>query len=84
MHVLGCKLSLVRLCDSDFGISLIDDITIGITNLIRQFLVLVLLVGYCFGEIMSIKKLFFVFFFFFFFLLLLLYAPSWSKSTVTN
>ena len=30
-YVLGCKLSLVRLCDSDFGIIPVDDITIGIT-----------------------------------------------------
>ena len=30
IYVLGCKLSLVRLCDSDFGITLVDDITIGI------------------------------------------------------
>ena len=31
MYVFGCKLSLVRLCDSDFGITLVDNITIGIT-----------------------------------------------------
>ena len=31
VYVLGCKLSLVRLCDSDFGITPVDDITIGIT-----------------------------------------------------
>ena len=31
IYVLGCRLSLVRLCDSDFGITPIDDITIGIT-----------------------------------------------------
>ena len=31
IYVLGCKLSLVRLCDSDFGITPVDDITIGIT-----------------------------------------------------
>jgi len=31
MYVLGCRLSLVRLCDSDFGITPINDITIGIT-----------------------------------------------------
>jgi len=31
MYVLGCKLSLVRLCDGDFGITPVDDITIGIT-----------------------------------------------------
>ena len=32
IYVLGCKLSLVRLCDSDFGITPIDDIAIGITG----------------------------------------------------
>jgi hypothetical protein len=31
IYVFGCKLSLVRLCDSDFGITPIGDITIGIT-----------------------------------------------------
>ena len=31
LYVLGCKLSLVRLCVSDFGITPVDDITIGIT-----------------------------------------------------
>ena len=31
IYVLGCKLSLVRLCDGDFGITPVDDITIGIT-----------------------------------------------------
>ena len=31
IYVLGCKLSLVRLCDSDFGITPVDDITIGVT-----------------------------------------------------
>ena len=31
IYVFGCKLSLVRLRDSDFGITPVDDITIGIT-----------------------------------------------------
>jgi len=31
MCVFGCKLSLVRLCDCDFGITLVDNITIWIT-----------------------------------------------------
>jgi len=31
VYVFGCRLSLVRLCDSDFGITPVDDITIGIT-----------------------------------------------------
>ena len=63
--VFGCKLSLVRLCVSDLGITPVDDITIGISfaafcfhiahnYVIRQSLVLVLFVGYCFGEIMCV------------------------------
>ena len=31
IYVFGCRLSLVRLCDSDLGITPVDDITIGIT-----------------------------------------------------
>ena len=31
IYVFGCKLSLLGLCDSDFGITPADDITIGIT-----------------------------------------------------
>jgi hypothetical protein len=31
VYVLGCRLSLVRFCDSGFGITPVDDITIGIT-----------------------------------------------------
>jgi hypothetical protein len=31
MYVLGCRLSLFRLCGSDFGITAVDDITNGIT-----------------------------------------------------
>ena len=31
IYVFRCKLSLIRLCDSDFGITPVDDITIGIT-----------------------------------------------------
>ena len=31
MYVFGCKLSLVRVCDSDCGITPVDNITIGIT-----------------------------------------------------
>jgi len=65
MYVFGCKLSLVRLCDSDVGITPVDDISVGITcagclllphstYFIRQFLVLVLIVGFFFGEIMCI------------------------------
>ena len=32
IYVFECRLSLFRLCDSDFGITPVDDITIGITN----------------------------------------------------
>ena len=28
VYVLGCRLSVVRLCDSDFGITPVDDIII--------------------------------------------------------
>jgi hypothetical protein len=62
VYVLGCRLSLIlRLCGSDFGITPVDDLTNGIswvvllphsTYFIRQFLVFVLFIGYCFGEIM--------------------------------
>ena len=31
MYVFGCNLGLFRFCDSDFGITPVDDITIGIT-----------------------------------------------------
>ena len=31
IYVFVCRLSLVRLCDSDFGITPVDDIIIGIT-----------------------------------------------------
>ena len=31
IYVLGCRLSVVRLCDSDCGITPVDDVTIGIT-----------------------------------------------------
>ena len=58
IYVLECKLSLVRLCDSDFGITPVDHLCCLLlphrTYFIRQFLVLVLFVGYCSGEIMCI------------------------------
>ena len=40
MYVFRCKLSVVRLCDSDFGITPVDDITIGITLLLLLLLLL--------------------------------------------
>jgi len=43
MYVFGCRLSLVRLCDSDFGITSIDDIAIGITCAAFCFHILLLL-----------------------------------------
>jgi len=77
--IFGCKLSLVRLCDSDFGITPVDDITIGITCAAFCFhiahilfasswylfcLSVIVLARWCvFGTAMSVKKLFFVFLF---------------------
>jgi len=79
IYVFGCRLSLVRLCDSDFGITPIDDITIAITCAafcfhkahisfasswyLFCFTVIVLARLRVFGAAMSIKKVFFVFLF---------------------
>jgi len=79
IYVLGCKLSPVRLCDSDFGITPVDDITIGITCAAFCFhiahnsfassrylfcLSVIVLARLCvFGTAMSIKKVFFIFLF---------------------
>jgi hypothetical protein len=66
-YALGCKLSRFRFCDNDFGITPVDNITIGITfaafcfhithstYFMRQFLGFVLFVDYCFGQIMCIQ-----------------------------
>jgi hypothetical protein len=43
IYVLGCKLSVVRPRDSDFGITPIDDINIGITCAACTALLLLLL-----------------------------------------
>jgi len=99
---LGCKLSVVRLCDSDFGITTVDDIIIGINcaafcfhiaqivYFIHQFLVLVLFVGCCFGEIMCIwdryvyQKVFWILLLFFSFIftttIAIEFPPSGSSS----
>ena len=79
IYVFGCRLSLVRLCDSDFGITALDYITIGITCAAFCFhiehisfssswnlfsLSVMVLPRLCvFGTAMSIKKVFFVFLF---------------------
>jgi len=79
MYVFWCKISLVRLCGSDFGINPVDDITIGITCAAFCFhielisfasswylfcLSVIVLTRLCvFGTAMSIKKVFFVFLF---------------------
>ena len=79
IYVLGCKLSLVRLCDCDFGITAVRYITIGITCVAFSFhighisfvsswylfcLSVIVLARLCaFGTAMSIKKVFFVFLF---------------------
>ena len=76
IYVFGCKLSIVRLCDSDFGITSVDDITIRITCAAFCFhiahisfasswylfcLSVIVLARLCiFGTAMSIKKVFFV------------------------
>jgi hypothetical protein len=75
IYVFGCKLSLFRLCDSDFGITPVDDITIGITCTAFCFHITlisfassqyfscfsVMLARFCvFGTAMSITKVFFV------------------------
>jgi hypothetical protein len=73
----GC---LFRLCGNDFGITPVDDITNGITwavfcfhiahtYFVRQFLVFVLFIGYCFGEIVYLLLL----------LLLLLFATTFMQ-----
>jgi len=80
IYVFGCWLSLVRLRDSDFGITTVDDITIGITCAAFCFhiahisfasswylfcLSVIVSARLCvFGAAMFIKKLFFVFFFY--------------------
>jgi len=76
MYVLGCRLSLFRLCDSDFGITAVDDITNGITWAVfcphiahisfasswyLFCLSVIVLARLCvFGAAMSIKKVLFV------------------------
>ena len=75
----GCRLSVVRLCDSDFGITAVDDITVGITCAAFCFhtahisfasswylfcLSVIVLARLCvFGTAVSIKMVFFVFLF---------------------
>jgi hypothetical protein len=77
MYVLGCRLSLFRLCGSDFGVTPVDDITNGMTWSIFYFhiahisfaiswylfcLSVIVLARLCvFGTAMSIKKMFLVF-----------------------
>jgi len=76
VSVFGCKLSLVRLCDSDFRITPVDGITIGITFAAFCFHIfhspvlgacfvcqLLFIEIYVFGTAMSVKKVLFVFLF---------------------
>jgi len=93
IYVLGCTLCVVRLCDSDFGITPVDDITIGITCAAFCFHIahisfastwylscmsVIVLARLCvFGTAMSIKKFFFV-------SLLIKVMSSPSKSTVLS
>jgi hypothetical protein len=76
IYVFGCKLSLFRLRDSDYGITPVDDITIGITCAVFCFHItlisfassqyfscfsVIILARLCvFGTAMSIKKVLFV------------------------
>ena len=60
MYVLGCRLSLVRLCGIDFGITPVHDITIGITCAAFCFHIAHISFAssrylFCFGEIMCIR-----------------------------
>ena len=77
IYVLGCKLSQFRLCESEFGITPVDDITIGITRAAFCFhithnpfasslfcLSVVLEILCVFGTAMSIKKKVFILFLF--------------------
>ena len=79
IYVLGCRLSLVRLCDIDFGITAVDDIATGITCAPFCFhiadtsfssswylfcLSVIILARLCvFGTAVSIKMVIFVFLF---------------------
>ena len=79
IYVLGCKLNLVRLCRSDFGITPVHNITIGITCAAFCYLIahmsftsswylvclsiIVLAILCVLGADMSIEKVFFVFLF---------------------
>jgi len=79
IYVFGCMLSLFRLCDSDIGITHVDDITIGITCTVfcfhiahisfaiswylLCFSVIVLAILCVFGTAMSIRLVVFVFLF---------------------
>jgi len=40
MYVFGCRLSLFRLCDIDFGITPVDDITNGINYLLLIIIII--------------------------------------------
>jgi hypothetical protein len=79
IYVFGCKLSLCRLCDRDFGITAVDDINIGITCTVFCFHIahisfaiswyllcfsVIVLARLCvFGTAVSIKYVVFVFLF---------------------
>ena len=65
IYIYGCKLTLFKFCGSDFGITPVDDITIGITwaafcfhiaciSVASSWYFFCLFVGYCFGKIMCI------------------------------
>jgi len=78
IYVLGCRLSVFRLCDSECLITPVDDITIGITcaafcfhiahiSFARSWylfcLPVIVLAIYVFGTAVSVLRVFFVFLF---------------------
>ena len=79
IYVFGCKLSLFRLCDSNFGITPVDGVIIGIASTVFCFHIahisfasswyflcfsVIVLARFCvFGTAVSLKKVFFDFFY---------------------
>ena len=58
LYVLGCRLSVVRLCGSDFGITAVEDITVGITcaadsNVIFGIIITITRYGYLLSQACS-------------------------------
>jgi hypothetical protein len=45
VYVLGCRLSSFRLCDSDFEITAVDDITNGITWAVIIIIIIIIIIN---------------------------------------